>query len=205
MRIAIEFDDFSPINSRFDLLEKLKEHYPEFKVTMFTVPWEIRYGRNLEESAPITSSKYKPWVDAVKEYEDWIEIAPHGLTHAPMEFAELSANEATKRLIIGTKMFENKGIKYTNLFKAPQWEISKEAKEAIEGMGFIVLEDGYYDWNLAEDLPEEIKNSDKIVIAHGHVQNVCDNGLEEVFHRLMKLPVDTEFYFLSEALKEKQL
>lgn len=197
MQIALEYDDFGPQNSNFGILENFKEHYPSFKVTMFTVPWDIRFGRNLQESAPITLPKFKPFVDAVNEC-DWIEIALHGLTHAPLEFAELSYKAAMQRIVIGMKMFENVGIKnFTKIFKAPQWEMSQEAEQAAKDMGFLVLHDQYYNWNLANDKP----NADAVepFIMHGHVQDVCDNGMAETMHRVLKLPIDTEFKFLSEV------
>lgn len=202
MKIAIEYDDFSPINSQFGVLESFKEHYPNFKVTMFTVPWEVRFGRNLQESSPITLPKFRPFVEAVNEC-DWIEIALHGLTHAPLEFAELSYDAAIKRIVIGMKMFENVGIKnFAKIFKAPQWALSPEAKQAALDMGFEVCEDGYYNWNLANDKP----NTDAVepYIMHGHVQDDCNNGMAETQHRVLKLPVDTEFVFLSEVLKAQK-
>jgi len=197
MKVAIEYDDFGPINSNFGILENFKEHYPNFKVTMFTVPWEIRFGRNLQESSPITLPKFKPFVDAINEC-DWIEIALHGLTHAPLEFAELSYKAAMQRIVIGMKMFENVGIKnFAKVFKAPQWEISTEAEQAAKDMGFLVLHDQYYNWNLANDKPNA--NAVEPYIMHGHVQDDCNNGMEETQHRILKLPVDTEFMFLSEV------
>lgn len=197
MQIALEYDDFSGVNSNFGILENFKEHYPNFKVTMFTVPWEIRFGRNLQESSPITLPKFKPFVDAINDC-DWIEIALHGLTHAPLEFAELSYKAAMQRIVIGMKMFENVGIKnFAKIFKAPQWEISEEAEQAAKDMGFLVLHDQYYNWNLANDKPNE--RAPEPFIMHGHVQDVCDNGMAETMHRVLKLPVDTEFKFLSEV------
>jgi peptidoglycan/xylan/chitin deacetylase (PgdA/CDA1 family) len=203
MKIAVEFDDFSGINHNLGLLEKLKEHFPKFKVTLFTVPWEVRFGRNLQESAPITLERFKPWCKAVAKSGDWMEIALHGLTHAPMEFAELSFEAAVKRLVVGMKMFENREFEnFTKIFKAPQWEISDEAKRAAENMGFIVVENNYYDWNLAMDGPKP--DSKEPYIVHGHIQNECENGLEETFHKIMKLSPDTEFLFLSEVLNAKK-
>ena len=199
MKVAIEYDDWSPNNSNFGILEKFKEHYPDFKVTMFTVPWEIRFGRNMRESTPVTLDKFKPFVEAVNSC-DWIEVALHGLTHAPMEFAELSYDAAMKRLVVGVKMFEQVGFKnYTTIFKAPQWALSKEGKKAAEDMGFTVVEDGYFNWNLANDKPDV--GAKEPFIMHGHVQDDCDNGMEETQHRIMKLPTDTEFLFLSDIFK----
>lgn len=202
MKVAIEYDDFSCKNHHLDVLEEFHDHYPDFKVTLFTVPWEVRFGRNLKESTPITLPKFKPFVEAINK-ADWIEIALHGLTHAPMEFAEVSYEGAIKRLVIGMKMFENVGIKnFTKIFKAPQWALSPEGKRAAEDMGFKVVEDGYFNWNLANDEPN--KDAKEPFIMHGHVQDDCDNGMEETMFRVLKLPSDTEFLFLSDILKAEK-
>lgn len=192
MKLVLEFDDFSPKNSNFGLLEELKEHYPNFKVTMFTTPWEIRWG----DQSPITLPEYGPWVEAVKKC-DWIEIAIHGMTHAPMEFAEVSYDEAKKRVMIAEKMFQNRGIKYTKIFKAPFWALSINGEKAIKDLGFIVVKDGYYNWNLAEEMPKL-----KVVVGHGHVQDTMGNGISECFQKLMKLPTDTEFITLTEYFEK---
>lgn len=196
MKIALEFDDFGPRNSNLSYLEELKEHYPDFKVTLFTVPWEIRFGGQ----APITLPEFEPWVRAVKNADDWIEIALHGLTHGPLEFGEISYDGAKKRITVAEKMFENRGIKLAKIFKAPQWALSKEGKQAAEDMGYKVVEDHYYPWNLKDDLTDELRKREDIIVAHGHVQNTMGNGTEEVMPRLMKLPPDTKFYKLSEAI-----
>lgn len=203
MKIALEFDDFSPRNSSFGILEEIKDHYPNFKVTMFTVPWEVRFG----EQTPITEPKFAPWVNAVKESASWLEIALHGMSHAPMEFAEVSEEEAAKRMIIGMKMFENREIPLAMIFKAPQWALNPGVVRAANSLGLDVVHDHYYNWNLADECPftkEQIKNDPGVIIAHGHVQKVCGNGLEEVAHRIMQIPPETEFIFLSEALKYKK-
>lgn len=198
MKFAVEFDDFSPRNSNLSYLEEIKEHYPDFKVTLFTVPWEIRFG----SQAPITLPDFEPWVRAVKGAEDWIEIALHGLTHAPLEFGEISYEGAKKRILVAEKMFENRGIKLAKIFKAPQWALSVEGKKAAEDLGYKVVEDHYYPWNLKDDLTPELmaQAEKKIVVAHGHVQNTMGNGTEEVMPRIMKLPPGTKFYKLSEAI-----
>ena len=102
MQISVNYDDFSPLNHRFDILDQIRERYPDFKVTMFTVPWEIRLSPNTK-GTPITNSDYKPWVHRVMEAVDngWMEISIHGLTHAPREFEKLTHTEARNRVLTG--------------------------------------------------------------------------------------------------------
>lgn len=199
MKYVLEFDDFSPRMHNLHLYEELHDHYPDFKVTLFTVPWEIRFGAQ----APITQPEFEPWCKAVRQAvsEGWMEIAVHGLTHAPLEFGEISADGAFKRLTIACKMFENRKIPYAKIFKAPFWALSKEGKEKITSMGFAVVEDGYFHWNLADHQPPALTDTGSYCVAHGHVNAVCGNGIEDVFDTLMRLPPNTEFAFLSDYLK----
>ncbi len=204
MKIVLEFDDFSPRNSNFGLLEDLKDHFKGFKVSLFSVPWDIRWG----EPTPITDEKYIPFVNAVNASEDWIEICVHGLTHMFSEFKTISYDEAKKRISIAEKMLINRAVKYAKIFKAPHWELSPGAKRALTELGFIYVEDGYYNWNLADEFPEEIVKKDPkaVIIAHGHIQNVMNNGLEEVMPKLLALPAkDVEWMFLSEYLKSSKV
>ncbi len=197
MRVCVEFDDFSPRNSNFGLLEDLKDHYKDFKVTLFTVPWEIRWG----EPTPITEEKYRPFCEAIKKSVDWIEIALHGLTHAPMEFEKMSYEGAKKRIVVAEKMLINREITYAKIFKAPHWKISEGAEKAAFQLGFHVMKDGYYNWNLKDEMP---KGKD-FLIAHGHIQNTMGNGLEEIMPKLLKLPTNTKFMWLSEHLGAKRV
>lgn len=199
MKIALELDDFSPRNSNFGLLDNMREHYKDFKVSLFTTPWEIRWG----EQTPITLDKFKPFTEAVRN-SDWIEVCVHGLTHAPLEFAEISYDNARKRVIIAEKMFANRGITFTKIFKAPFWQVSEEAERALKDLGYYVCKDGYYDWNLADDYKKEFDKKENI-IAHGHIQKTCGNGLEEVYPKLMDLPANTEWLFLSDIIKAEKV
>jgi hypothetical protein len=208
MKVVLEWDDFSPINHQFTYLEKLREHYPNIKFSMFAIPWEIRFGGN--GGHPITEDRYTPWVDAVKQCSDWIELELHGFTHAPMEFAEISEDGAYKRITVGEKMFANRGLKLNKIFKAPFWALSKEGRAAITKMGYVIVDDGYYNWNLSDPCPftpEQILNDEGLIIGHGHMTNDgCNNSIDDVavLSRIMKLPPDTEFIFLSETIKEKE-
>lgn len=209
IKVALELDDFSPRNSNLALIEEIKEHYPDFKISLFTVPWEIRFGGS-NHGTPITDEEYLPWVNAIKENEDWIEIALHGLTHLersqrnPAEFECISYDQAWKAITVGEKMFMNRGIKLAKIFKAPQWLLSPEGKKAAEDCGFLVVEDGYYNWNIKDEFPLKEAQEGKLIIGHGHIHDTCGNGLTECYDRLMRLPVGTKFFKLSEILCQKK-
>lgn len=211
MNISLDYDDLSPLSHRFDLCEKLRERYPDFKVTFFTIPWDIRFSPSTS-GTPITDEKYKDWCEYVKKaVEDgWMQIGIHGLTHAPREFERLNYSETKKRVVVAQKMFENVGIPVTNLFKAPYWLLSKNGKQAIEDLGLKVVEDGYYNWNLKDkmllatlDEKIDLENMPDVrLIAHGHIADGdgTDNGMDESFLRLCETPQDAKWVFLSEVL-----
>lgn len=209
MNISVDYDDLSCLSHRFDLCEKLRERYPDFRVTFFTIPWDIRFSP-ATQGTPITDEKYKDWCTYVKKAvaDGWMQIGIHGLTHAPREFEQLTYDETKKRVLIAQKMFENVGIPITNLFKAPYWLLSKDGKKAIEDLGLKVVEDGYYNWNLKYEpwfsggrLWKSVDRFDP-VMAHGHIADGmgCDNGMDESFLRLCTVPQDAKWIFLSEVL-----
>lgn len=214
MKIAVEYDDWGPSHPiaipAFEYLEQIKDHFPEFKVTLFTIPMDIRFNG----PSHLTKKGYERWLEACrKAYDDgWMRFALHGLTHMPMEFAELNKETAHKRIVVGKRIFEEAELPLEPIFKAPNWAISKEAKEAAEEEGFTVVEDLYYNWNLKDAKPMEAEAD--VIIAHGHVQNGsmdingkpdgCYNGIEETMTNLMSVDTDTEWLFLTPELCQKK-
>lgn len=179
------------------MLDKLRDRYKNFKVTMFMVTWDLRF--ELEKGGmAINQERFIPFVNAVRHAVDegWMEIAIHGLTHVDREFADITPKAAVSRVKFAENFLKDTKIPYVKIFKAPQWLISKESKAAIEKEGFKVVEDGYYNWNIKDNFPVEKDN----IIAHGHIQNVCNNGLEESFMRLLEIPSEYEWKFISEVI-----
>jgi len=186
----------------WEILQSFKEHYEDYKVTLFTVPLELRFGKIVKS----TDVEYKNWAKVAKKAYDqgWCRFALHGFNHIEKEFEHLDYEQAQKRIAFGKEIFENVGIPLEPLFIAPNWLISEEAEKAVTDAGFKVLHDRYYQWNLKDRIPRETEHGDKIIIAHGHIQDGdgCNNGLAETRHTVMQLPSDTRFYFLHEALDE---
>jgi hypothetical protein len=185
MKVCIELDDFGKDNHRLDLLMKLKEHFPNFKVTMFAIPAQCPD-------------------DWVAKLPDWIELAFHGDTHAYRECEKWTHQEAFSFHF----KYANKP-RFVNIFRPPYWLLSDQAHEYLNMYFFLCLHpddkraNNYtYNWNLKDDYVDaSFANSDADVLCgHGHVQNVCGNGLEESFNRIMQLPKDTDFYFVSEVI-----
>lgn len=210
MKIAIEYDDASPAHPMgprmFDILQTFREHYPKYKVTLFTIPWEIRFGKPLNLCQPDA----KQWVSAAKEANEqgWMFFALHGLTHIgpseqnPMvepEFASMPYDIAKKRIQAGINIFKKAGLPLLKIFKAPHWQISDEAERAAKELGFKVVKDKYYNWNLRDPLPKKPKDP---IIAHGHIQDGdgCFNGLEETRQNVFQLPTDAQFLSLDKVV-----
>lgn len=213
IKLALEFDDFHPQNSNLGLLEDLRDHYPEFKVSLFTIPMDIRTGQKLVIS-DTKNVQIAGWREAVliAIKQGWMELCVHGLTHIPMEFGELPYEAAKLRIIVAERCFREAGLPYAKVFKAPNWALSKEAEQAITDThevkgekfgGFRIVKDGYYKWNLRDDIPKLIE--EKAIVGHGHIQDGdgCFNGLNESYHRILKVPPDTKWLFISEYLKLK--
>lgn len=202
--IALEYDDSSvshPIGPRmWDILETFREHYEGYKVTLFTVPSELRWGKIFKS----TDEQYKLWAHTAKKAYDqgWCRFALHGLTHVPEEFRSLTYDEAKKRIEFGMQIFEAVGLPLEKIFKAPNWYISEEAEKAAKDLGFKVMHDRYYQWNLKDALPRPSEFGDKVIIGHGHIQDGdgCNNGLSETRKNVMQLPSDTKFIHLIDAI-----
>ena len=195
--ISLEADDFNPLNHRFDVLEKLRSRYPNFKITMFTIPWDIRYETD-KGGLPIKHERFKAWTNVVRHaVEDgWLEIAVHGLTHSPGEFKGIEGRLAEAKVKFAEAFFNDVKIPFVKIFKAPYWQLSSEGKKAIQDLGYKVVEDHYYNWNIKDDFPVELDN----IIGHGHVQDVSDNGLDQSLIRLVQIPNEYEWKFISEVI-----
>lgn len=203
-KVAIEYDDASPshpIGPRmWELLQSFREHYEGYKVTLFTVPSELRWGK----AKTMRDKEFAQWVKVAKKAHDqgWLAFALHGFTHIEKEFGDITYEDAYKRIQFGKEIFESCELPLLPIFKAPNWALSAEGRKAAEDHGLKVVDNLYYQWNLKDRLPRPAEFGDKIIIAHGHIQDGdgCNNGLAETRHTVMKLPSDTKFYFLDEAI-----
>lgn len=172
-----DLDDFHQTNHRWDLITQLKEANPAFKVTLFAVP-----GLGSEEF----------W----RSIPDWCELAVHGWLHPdPYECSNWTKRDMNKLLdepIVQEFFVEG--------FKAPGWQISDDCYEVLLERGYWVadqhLEDGRRPKGLRTYFYEDGEDR-----WHGHIQNVCDNGLQERWGELLeRVRAADQFLFASEAL-----
>lgn len=170
--LIVDFDDAYDENIRLDLLNKLHETNPKFKCTIFAIP--ARCTNEFLESLP-----------------EWIEIAVHGWSHpTPTE----CQNWTYERM---NKLLDEPVLKYfKKIFKAPGWQISDGCYQALLERDYIVADQQYNTDRRPEGLKvyELGENS-----WHGHIQNVCGNGIEETFNTLVeRIKGETDFRFVSE-------
>jgi len=165
----MDFDDFSETNNRLDLLLELKKEIPQLKVTLFTIPGQS----SLEFCQKI-----------VNDY-DWIELALHGDIHSYLECIYWNR----KKSIAYLEKYEKWGC-FKKIFKAPYWKGSKGLYQVLKSNKYILAEN------------KQVKDYKKLYIlnensVHGHIQNVCGNGLQEKFNYYKSLK-NNNFKFISE-------
>jgi glycosyltransferase involved in cell wall biosynthesis len=207
-QITLTFDDFGPSNSNIYFLEKLKENYPNLKVTLFTVPESTQSGE-------LISLLDKPdFCNHIRKY-DWIELCPHGWHHPDIsqgrqpEFMDISYYETTRYIESVETIFSEAKLPYQKIFKAPQYKLSEAGKNAFKDQGWTIAVSGTGEfwpsdlpltttnWNIRQELPLRKK-----VVSYGHIQDL-GNGMLECWENLVKMPSDTKFKFLSEVVDEK--
>ena len=175
--MVFDWDDFFEHNHKYELLLQLKSLRPDFRCTMFAVPG-------------LGSLEF--WSDV----PDWIELAVHGWEHPdPYECAVWSHGRMEALLdepIVQEFFVEG--------FKAPGWQISDDCYRVLQERGWWVAD--HWDNNARRPI-----GIDAHVVGgpdhwHGHIQDVCGNGLAETFNEVagMVRHADT-FELVSEAVQ----
>lgn len=158
--MIFDWDDFHEGQHRYDLLLHLKDIRPDFRCTMFAVP-------------ALGSAGF--W----EEVPDWIELAVHGWAHGTVYECLHWPYERMEALLDHPIVQEF----FTEGFKAPGWQIS-------DGCYRVLLERGWWVGDHPENndrRPEGLRTNvvgDLPAHWHGHIQDVCGNGLEETFARV---------------------
>ncbi len=205
--IALDFDDFSVLNNRLDLLLLLKESYPKLKVTLFTIPYDYQHEQDV--AGRIMREKT---LEAIKKQLDWLEIVPHGLVHMPREFERCDYETMRKKVIPSIdECFKKDGLPYVKGFKPPYWLWNGEVIRALNDEGWWGAVDRIrvnepktkkyyvYSHKISEPFPESTLDVWKL---HGHISPPEVNNLERCLSLLFKMPADADFKFASELLNE---
>jgi hypothetical protein len=171
--MIFDWDDFYESNARMDLLQELKDQRSDFRCTVFAVPG--LGSAEFWESVP-----------------DWIELAVHGWVHPhPRESENWTYEEMDYFMSMVPPQF-------VQGFKAPGWQISDGSYQWLLDHGWWVADQAYNDTRRPAGLRVYKLQGDSW---HGHIQDVCGNGLEETFREVKGLVMEaSEFKFVSEAL-----
>lgn len=206
-KVVFDIDDFGVDKLKsFDLLKKIKEHYPNFKVSLFTVPLPEVVTRG-----QIKQDKWEKWGSAVNDY-DWIEILPHGVSHIFGEgIAPMNKKEAHDYIELSEELFRRVGVKFEKIWKSPHWQTNELVYQELERRGYTVAVDRnnppigtfdtyIYNWAIDEQtLPDE-----DVIKAHGHM-DTTSNALHLAYKNFTNLiEPDAEFMFISEYLNKNE-
>ena len=158
--MIFDFDDHCEANNAMPYMTRLKEINPAFKATLFAIP---AHGDE----------------DFWNDHPDWIELAGHGWSHPdPREAEHWSYDQAVDVLLALPERF-------VDGWKSPGWLSSPGVYDACRDMGFWIADQHLADGKRPVDLPAYLwEDGDNW---HGHVQNVCGNGLGETWSKVCEL------------------
>ena len=179
--MIVDIDDFTEAENRLDLLELLHAANPLFRVTLFAIP--ALGSDEFWESVP-----------------EWCELAMHGWTHpTPREAEHWTYEEACDVL-------DRRPERFVEGFKAPGWQVSEGTYQALLERDWWIADH----WDNDDKRPEGIRAHVITPVAgygadpehwHGHIPNVCGNGIGEVFHELLpRVQAATSFELISEVV-----
>jgi hypothetical protein len=179
--MIVDFDDYCEDQHRLDLLHALREANPKFRCTLFAIP-----GRGSDAF----------W----DETPEWCELAVHGWMHPNPD----EARDWSYEQMVG--VMEAKPARFVEGFKAPGWQVSEGTYLALRDAGWW-LADHYR--NTAR-IPDGLRRHVITIEAangidpkhwHGHIPNVCGNGIEETFSALIQRVREADsFQLISEVV-----
>jgi hypothetical protein len=179
----------------------LKESFPKFKVSLFTVPMETKNDWGMG----IHRDKY---LKSIKDNLSWIQIIPHGLRHNKVEVLKWDYYYASYVLHLIEQLFGNDGLEFERGFCAPHWGWNSEVVQALNDAGWwgavnpkrtMLYTDKFYEYShsINERFP---RNSD--LKLHGHLYGTEDD-VSRCMDNLLSLPKNTEWHFCTDFLEKK--
>lgn len=208
MKISCEFHDWSVLNNRLDLLYKIKEHYPNFKVSMFTIPFDSRFELDTQKIYR------KQALKEIKKNLDWIQIIPHGLTHIDREMENCDYELFKKSVMPSIKeVFDRDELPFEKGFCAPYWLWNEDVVRALDEEGWwgaidrnqpdMLSTKKFYKYSHSLEEPFWL-STNEIVKLHGHIDGTSANDIERCITNMMKIPVDAEWHFITDFLEERK-
>lgn len=197
--IILDLDDFCHDERSLEsliLLDKLKEELPTFKATLFTIP----------------ASCSPAFIRVMKETRPWLDLVPHGWSHATNRECQ---NWSMETCLRGVEQAHAIGLT-TKGFKAPGWQISDGCYEALFRRGHWVADQEYNDarrpsglraYVIRETGPtmyrSEASNPARAIHGHiGHLGGHNANALELIYDQIMEAGrKDPDFRFIDEVMR----
>ena len=205
-KICLDLDDGSILRNRVDLLDRLKEHYPDLKLTLFYIPYD--YELEMRPDLSVLRPSRLKWL---QDRLGWIRLVPHGISHLPREFEHADKQTTLDYLDSIAGEMEKDGLPAVKGFKAPQWLWNQDVVDALDERGWwgavdrnqtdMLRTKRFYEYNLSTHEPFWMVKKD-VWKLHGHMTKPSVNDLESTFMNLMKMPLDAEFLYADELLEE---
>jgi len=206
IKVVMDVDDFGFLMPGFDDLLRLKKSFPNFRITCFTIPMPKEFFTK-ENSKHFKAEKYKRWAKIVNSY-DWLEIALHGFAHTHYEM-DVEYGKAELVIKATENLFKEIGLEYSKIFKAPYWQYSYDALNALHDKGYVIA----LDRNHPREVPkgaktyifnhsfEEALPMSEIIKSHGHFTGKNKNNIAPNLHNILaSFPKETQFMTIGEYL-----
>lgn len=202
--VVLDLDDFSVLRSRWNLLLKLKEHFPKLKLSLFTIPFDYEF-ESVHQYRIVRDKELQKLHDNL----EWIEIIPHGLSHFAREFEKADRKTMQMALKAMEAVFKKDAMPYVKGFKAPFWLWNQDVVDVLNEEGWFGATDRnqpdmlktkrnyIYSHSIDEPFWE---SKEPLLKLHGHMTLPSKNNIEDCFLNLMKMPSDADFKFVSEVV-----
>jgi len=182
-KIIFNIDDFCDNEwGIMEYLNTLKNRYPDFRVTLFTVPFKISTENLL-----------------IAKETGWIELAVHGFNHIPDEMLILGKEEILEGFSKVDFSIFTKG------FRAPYWLLNEQVIECCNKFGLWVAlhhQKNESSWRtLCEHGYYYPKAQNGFKCWYGHTYDI-----REKLSELLEIwPEDQKFGFVSEAIQKEAI
>src|SRR3990167_634969 len=199
MKISLDLHDFSVENNQMELLLELKQAIPNFKVSLFTVPIDIKFKRKDRSKG----------LKFIKDNLDWIQLIPHGLFHNSAEARKWGHKDFLENILPAIESaFETDGLPYEKGFCPPHWKWTPGVVKGLDEKGWwgtvhpnetIIYPKRYYQFNFPINKIDYTANLLKL---HGHINHTSPDRLEVCMDKLLRLP-KAEWHFITDFVEEK--
>lgn len=203
--VALSLDDFSVLNNKLDILQQIKEHFPTFKISLFTIPFDYNYEKSIMRV--LRDSELKK----IHQNISWLQIIPHGVTHMDREFENCDKHSMDMILEHIHELFERDNLPFEKGFKAPYWLWNQEVVDSLNDHGWwgavdrnqsnMIKTKRYYQYTHSLEEPFW-ESTDEILLLHGHMDLPSVNNLGDTWTNILKLPEDTVWHFVTDYIKE---